>query len=91
MRGWGGRQGASDVGLRDARPDADVDERPDRCAACCDGPKGFSVLSKRSGDAVTFWRGQEIIQVGWTSRHYVPPFVSSIFTSHQHFGITWSV
>ena len=34
MRGWGGRQGASDVGLRDARPDAYVDERPDRCAAC---------------------------------------------------------
>ena len=41
------------------------------------GASHRNAISKRSGDAVTFWRGQEIIQVGWTSRHYVPPFVSS--------------
>ena len=31
MRGWGGRQGASDAGLRDARADADGREATSRC------------------------------------------------------------
>ena len=39
MRGWEGRQGASDAGLRDARADADRREATHRGAACCDGPK----------------------------------------------------
>ena len=39
MRGWEGRQGASDAGLRDARADADRREATHRGAACGDGPK----------------------------------------------------
>ena len=39
MRGWGGRQGASDAGLRDARADADGREATDRCAAFFDRAK----------------------------------------------------
>ena len=31
MRGWRGRQGASDAGLRDARADADGREATSRC------------------------------------------------------------
>ena len=52
MRGWGGRQGASDVGLRDARPDAYVDERPDRCAACW--IRGWTKVDRQSEGRYTF-------------------------------------
>ena len=52
MRGWEGRQGASDVGLRDARADADGREATSRCVACW--IRGWTKVDRQSEARYTF-------------------------------------
>ena len=52
MRGWGGRQGASDAGLRDARADADGREATSRC--CVLGWTDHRSEANETGGRYTF-------------------------------------